>query len=499
MAFDSNNSPLLTPLPIADIPSYELASTSNVTGSSLYNTSVVWGGPGGTFQIITSGNLAQIAQLSTRGLVGINVPGSGIVSVLITGGLGIGITETGLDFQVAVMPSTTLQLTRGKYNGTTVGSPRDTVNLIAGTNTSVSLVDSGTSLNWTINSDAGAALNSPFVITQTDASLTGATNLGSKTTGFLFSTVTAGVSVLSIVALSSIPTLSSANTWTGLNTFNVPIVTSGAGILPSTIPTTSIAGTAVTVTTAQTITGAKTFTPKQIFTNSIQIPLGAAAGKVLGSDVSGNATWTVAGAGDVTLAGANVMTGSTSFNVSLPTSTVTPTTATQLVTKAYTDATFGSLALANTWVGTQTFQSPIQLPQGATVDYVWTCTNATTGAATWQASGGGTIATVSTTDATPTALVTIAVATNTALTINGFVVARNTSGTINNATGGRFTCTAINTGGVITFAASPDVTTQATSTASFNTVISGTNIVVEVTGIAATNYNWKTNYTTITL
>jgi hypothetical protein len=107
--------------------------------------------------------------------------------------------------------------------------------------------------------------------------------------------------------------------------------------------------------------------------------------------------------------------------------------------------------------------------------------------------------TVATTDATPTTLATIAIASNTAVTINGIVAARNSSGTINNTTGGRFTCTAVNTAGTVALAATPDVTVQATSTGTFNVVVSGTNLIVQVTGIAATPYTWSTVYTTLAL
>lgn len=59
----------------------------------------------------------------------------------------------------------------------------------------------------------------------------------------------------------------------------------------------------------------------------------------------------------VSLAGTNAWTGTNSFNVNLPTSTLTPTTATQLVTKTYVDSTFGRLAFANAWTNTNTFNS----------------------------------------------------------------------------------------------------------------------------------------------
>ena len=56
------------------------------------------------------------------------------------------------------------------------------------------------------------------------------------------------------------------------------------------------------------------------------------------------------------LAGTNTWTGTNAFNTNLPTSTLTPTTTTQLVTKAYADLK-GTLAAANAWTSTNTFNS----------------------------------------------------------------------------------------------------------------------------------------------
>ena len=59
------------------------------------------------------------------------------------------------------------------------------------------------------------------------------------------------------------------------------------------------------------------------------------------------------------LAAANDWTNTNTFNTSLPTSTLTPTTSTQLITKAYADGKFGSLASANAWTSTNTFNSSL--------------------------------------------------------------------------------------------------------------------------------------------
>ena len=56
-----------------------------------------------------------------------------------------------------------------------------------------------------------------------------------------------------------------------------------------------------------------------------------------------------------------------SFNSNLPTSTLTPTTSTQLIPKGYADGAYGQLAAANTWSLQNTFSTGI-LPRRATGD-----------------------------------------------------------------------------------------------------------------------------------
>jgi len=85
------------------------------------------------------------------------------------------------------------------------------------------------------------------------------------------------------------------------------------------------------------------------------------------------------GGGDVTLAGTNAFTGNNSFNQNLPTSTLTPTTSTQLTTKAYVDSVSGvTLAGTNAFTGNNSFnqnlptstQSPTTSTQLTTKAYV---------------------------------------------------------------------------------------------------------------------------------
>lgn len=68
-----------------------------------------------------------------------------------------------------------------------------------------------------------------------------------------------------------------------------------------------------------------------------------------------------AATGDVTLAGTNAFTGTNTFNSNLPTSTVTPTTSTQLVTKSYTDSTYASLAGTNAFLGLCSFNNNLPI------------------------------------------------------------------------------------------------------------------------------------------
>lgn len=107
------------------------------------------------------------------------------------------------------------------------------------------------------------------------------------------------------------------------------------------------------------------------------------------------------------------------------------------------------------------------------------------------------VSTVTTVDATPTTLATISIPSNTAVTLNGNIVSRNS--TFTDSTGGFFNATAINNGGTVTLVGSPVVSVNATSTALFNVIVSGTNLIVKVTGIAATTYNWQATYTTSSL
>jgi hypothetical protein len=590
MAFNSNLVNFLTVGNFATDPSYELPLSQQLVTSSAYGLAFANSGSGSTYELQTSGNmlaLMTLQQTTSYGVV-ISVPqiDGGLITRTLTGSSSISISDaTGAagNPTLSVTPSSTVQLVNTNVGGTPIGSARSTLNFIAGTNVGINATDSGTVTNITINATQDPLIGSgPFVITQADASLTGASNLGALATGYVLSTVSAGISTLSTVSALSFATLAATQTFTGVNTFAQPPVMSGASIGASTIPAASVSGTAVTLSGAQTITSIKTFsqppvmsgasitsatipaasvsgtavtlsdvqtitaiktfTPQQIFTNSIKIPTGASAGNVLTSDASGNASWSSAGAGDAILAATQTFTGIDTFTQppvmsgasitsgTIPIVSVVGTamdlTTAQTVAGVKTfssdpvlsgaSITSGTIPIASvvgtavalsgtqtitavkTFTPQQIFTNSIQIPLGAVSGYV--LTSDASGNMTLAANTGAfSSAAVSTTDATPTTLATAAIASNTAVTFSGTVVGRNTAGTINNACGGRFNVVAVNTAGTVTLAATQDVTVQSTSTATFNVVVSGTNLIVQVTGIAATAYNWSASYTTSAL
>ncbi len=200
----------------------------------------------------------------------------------------------------------------------------------------------------------------------------------------------------------------------------------------------------------------------------------------------------VAIVGAPTLAGDNDWLGLNTFNVSLPTSTVTPVADEDLVTKVFADTTYAQLGAANEFTDVNTFDANPLFPTGAVASYVATSTD-TSGAWTWEVSASPFLsATVATTNATPTALATYAVPTNGVVTISGVLSAANAAYT--DACGGTFSATVVSVAGVVTIVSTPLVAVNSSTSAVFNVIVSGTNLVVQVTGIAATTYNWKTDY-----
>jgi len=147
-------------------------------------------------------------------------------------------------------------------------------------------------------------------------------------------------------ALSGYASLSGANAFTGINTFNVNLPRSS--LLPS-LPQEFItkyyfdqelAGYA-SLSGSNAFTGTNTYNVN--LPTSTLIP--TLSTQLVTKDYVDTAT-----AGGVTLAGTNAWTGTNSFDVNLPTSTQTPTSATQLITKTYQDTIVNPLVTKTTGI-----------------------------------------------------------------------------------------------------------------------------------------------------
>lgn len=113
--------------------------------------------------------------------------------------------------------------------------------------------------------------------------------------------------------------------------------------------------------------------------------------------------------------------------------------------------------------------------------------------------GGGTVFMVTTTDATPTALGTFAIPTNQGITLIAEVIGAKAD--YSAAIGGSATATARRAAGALTIVGSPiiDLNTDSGGAPDFNVVASANNLVLQVTGEAATTYNWKALIRTVTV
>lgn len=124
-----------------------------------------------------------------------------------------------------------------------------------------------------------------------------------------------------------------------------PVVLPDGSIDPKALASTSGSTGVVTIGDAQTITGQKRFS-QQILGDSISLSSGASNKRVLTSDASGNATWQ-----DPLTSTANAWTGTNTYNTVIPTTTLTPTGANDLVPKNYVDIPAGTFSIVGYAVG----------------------------------------------------------------------------------------------------------------------------------------------------
>lgn len=103
--------------------------------------------------------------------------------------------------------------------------------------------------------------------------------------------------------------------------------------------------------------------------------------------------------------------------------------------------------------------------------------------------------TVQTTDATPTTISTIAIASDSAVNISAFV--SGASADFSDVTGGSVQATVRNDSGTLTIVGTSLPIVNASTTGTFDITVSGTNALVQVTGLAATTYNWTDRYFTV--
>lgn len=112
--------------------------------------------------------------------------------------------------------------------------------------------------------------------------------------------------------------------------------------------------------------------------------------------------------------------------------------------------------------------------------------------------GGGSDNTVTTTDATPTTLAFFTLAASEAVTFYADVVGAKAD--YSAAIGGNAEATARTAGGAAVMVGAPviNLNTDSGGSPDFNMVVSGNNLILQVTGEVATTYNWKAIIRTVT-
>lgn len=313
----------------------------------------------------------------------------------------------------------------------------------------------------------GAPLGAFYVTTQANSTLTNEVSLGLLTTGLVTSTVSGSTSTVSITDPATFVQTTGAQTIAGVKTFSSAPVMSGASITAATIPIASVVGTAMDLTTAQTVAGIKTFSSPPVMSGASITAATIPAASVVGTAATLAATQTLAG--DNTFSGAVTIGGALTIT-------------TGAVAGYFLTSDLDGVA---TWDSINEVPSNYSLATTAfTQDLI---VSGYTGTANTQMQAG-----VQTSDASPVALFSIAIPSSRTVTVFGTIVGSNTGHT--DATGGFFSVTAQRAGGGASLAGSPFCTVNKTSTGNFTANVSGNNLVIYVTGLALTTYNWVCNY-----
>ena len=434
-----------------------------------YGLQTIWSGSGGSLEIRPFGNLFNLSQIDTDGFLAIFPDGSMNTRVILAANNTLTFEGQGTQtITVAVTPSSVVELFNAQVGGVAIGAATDTINFIQGTNISLTPSYIGGVFGVQVSAPNLALNTDHFITTQAASDLSNAFNLGSLGSGILKQSVTSSVSTPAI-ATGNVDYMLPNNYL--LDIYNMSpsngclMYFTGGHWTP--LAPSSVVGQVLTTITASSVLG--------------------------WTDASAVAdTWSQYPATQ------NVnMAGFLINNLG------TPVLETDACTKGYADSIIGGAPVGAYYLTTRT--------NGALINET-NLGSLSTGLVLSTVSGGNSTistvpvssfqpanltASVTTTDATPTTLATVPVPTNDAVTLNGIVVAKNSTYTA--AVGGLFNVTAINNAGTLTIMGTPLVAINASSTEIFNIIVSGTNLILQVTGIAATTYTWNANYTTATL
>ncbi len=489
MTFDPTLINFLTVGNFASNPSYDVPLSQQLVAAPSKGIYFQNAGGGSTYTLNTSGNLAALMALqntSDYGIV-ISVPQSagGIITRRLRSSSTIEITnpsgQSG-DFSIDVIPSTTLQLIQPKINGSNAGSPHSVLNLVAGSNIGLSYVDTGTQTNLTINSVSTTA-GGPFVTYTADSDLPGAQNIGLLSSGLLKNTVTAGSALISRAIPGTDYLLPNAN------------LAAFAALTPAN-------GNLLYFTGGAWNLLAPSGTNGQILTT-----------------ISGTSVGWTNGSAQISLWANYAAVANVNFNGFKGVSALDPTAAQDVATKNYVDLHAGGAPVGAGYVLTQSSGSltgasnlgalssgllKISVSAGiatpSTIQNVTiTPTAMTSSFITGSFTGSQSVtmqAGVQTTNATTTNLFSVALNASESVTITGTITGATVDHT--DTTGGFFFIVAKRdtVSGNVSLVGTPWIMNSADSAGIISVIadIPSQSVIVQVTGLSSTNYNWDSTY-----